>query len=72
VIYEREWNLPSWSGKSDLARELRDALVAALPPAARAAADERFLSAVTFLDPTFRRVVGGVGHLNSTCKGVAA
>ena len=55
-----------------MSRQLRNALCASLPAAERAAADARFASHVTFLDPTFRRVSGGIGHLNSTCLGVVA
>ena len=72
VVHDAGWRLPQWGGKPDMPRQLRDALCASLPAAERAAADARFASHVTFLDPTFRRVSGGIGHLNSTCLGVVA
>jgi len=72
VVHDARWRLPQWGGKPDMPRQLRDALCASLPAAERAAADARFASHVTFLDPTFRRVSGGIGHLNSTCLGVVA
>lgn len=70
VVHEPEWGLPTWGSKQDQPKQLRDSICAALSPAERAAADERFLTHATFLDPTFRRVAGG--PLNASCTGVAA
>jgi hypothetical protein len=72
VVHETEWGLPAWAGQQDQPKQLRDAICAALSPAERAVADERFLTHATFLDPTFRRIAGGVGPLNASCTGIRA